>query len=107
MFDPTELNRVQTLCREIYRTNGEGRAVASSIDYNRNQFSEDQVAGSTACRRLARAIYVVLPRRVDPGPLTVGKSREYRRKRCNSILCKPVNRSRGNGEETGSHRHWR
>ena len=35
MFDPTELNRVQTLCREIYRTNGEGRATASSIDYNR------------------------------------------------------------------------
>ena len=59
MFDPIELNRVQTLCREIYRTNGEGRAAASSIDYNRNQFSEAQLAGSTACRRLARAIYVV------------------------------------------------
>ena len=38
MFDPTELTRVQTLCREIYRTNGEGRAAASRIDYNRNQF---------------------------------------------------------------------
>jgi hypothetical protein len=59
MFDPAELIRVQTLCRKIYRTNGEGRAAASSIGYNRNQFSEAQLAGSTACRRLACAIYVV------------------------------------------------
>ena len=67
-----------------------------------------QLVGSTTCCRPARAIYVVqTARRVDPGPITVGKSGEYRRKRCISILCKPVNRSRGNGEETVSYRHWR
>ena len=51
----------------VSSANGEGRAAASSIAYNRNQFSEAQLAGSTACRRLARAIYVVqTARRVDP-----------------------------------------
>src|SRR5215469_12694986 len=84
---PNELNRVQTLCRRELTRERRGRATASSIG------SEALLTGSTACRRLVRAIYVVQTvRRVDLGPLAVGKSGKFRRKRCNSILCKAVNR---------------